>query len=511
MINLKLFVNNQGTKIRFFTTLFANIVKIGLGFIAGVIIARTLGVKEYGNYSFLLGSFASIITLLDMGMSEAFYTFLSQRRRGLKFYFYYLLWIGIEFIIAMTLIIFIFPDTWRNNVWLGHSKNMIALAFAASFSMNKLWETVVHAGESIRHTVIVQIHQIVIAVLYLCIVITMAFLHRLTIPNLFIIIIFTYLLSSFMLSRRLRDNLMTEESINLTEAINEFKIYCAPLVMYGVVSFLYSFADVWFLQKFGGAVQQGYFSIGLRFSAICLIGTTSILKVFWKEVAEANELGNKERLYYLYSKISRGLCFVGAAGACFLIPFSREILVLLLGGEYVAGWFCLAIMFLYPIHQSLGQINVSYLLATAQNKLYSRIGIILMMVSIFVSYFVLAPRSSAIPGLSSGSIGLALKMVIFQIIGVNIYGYFICKVWKWKFNFLYQFASIGLLLTASFAIKNGAGILSNILNIPFNPLFYVPFCLTFYILTVAFIIYIYPNICGLERKQVTNILGLLKR
>lgn len=183
------------------------------------------------------------------------------------------------------------------------------------------------------------------------------------------------------------------------------KFNCTPLIIYSIVSFAYSFPDVWLLQKCGGAIQQGFYSIGLRFSGICLIVTTSIMKVFWKEIAEAHELENKERVYYLYTKISRGFYFVAAVGACFLIPFSKEILFLLLVPKYEGGWLCLAIMFVYPIHQSLGQINGTYFYATTQTKLYSKLGIIFMMGSISVTCFVLASPSAMIPGLDLASIG----------------------------------------------------------------------------------------------------------
>lgn len=499
------FINNQSVKARFLTTLFVNIARIGLGFLSGVIIARTLGPADYGNYSFLLGSFGSITVLLDMGTSEAFYTFLSQRKRSQKFYVYYLLWIGIQFITVLSLISFIFPDTWRDTIWMGHTKWIIILAFVASFMMNKVWQVVTQAGESIRATATVQLHNIVISVLYLCIILTMGLLYRLTVVNLFIIATFTYFLLSFILARRLKDRLIAEdEGLRLRGVIDEFKSYCAPLIIYSVISFLYSFADMWLLQRFGGAVQQGFYSIGLRFSSICLIATTSMLSVFWKEIADASESGNKERLYYLYIKISRGLYFIGAVGVCFLIPFSREILVFLLGEKYEMGWPCVTIMFLFPAHQALGQINGTYFYATAQTRLYSKIGIIMMILSIPITYFVLASRSSIVPGLDLGSLGMALKIVVLQIIGVNLYIYFISRLSQWKFDFLYQFTSIGVLLVTSFAIKMSLVSIFNIANISFHPMGSMILCIPIYILATGLIIYLFPSVSGLERKQVTN-------
>lgn len=507
----KSFVNNQDVKIRFLITLFVNTVRLGLGFITGVVIARTLGPVGYGNYSFLLGSFASIPTLISMGTPQAFYTFISQKRHGLKFYIYYLLWILVQFTLVIFFIVFIFSDTLRDKIWLGHTKGIIILAFVASFIINRLWEVVIRAGESIRATIVVQLYNISITALYLCIILVMAFLNHVSILNLFIIIASIYFLGSFILAVRLKDNLIIKEDVKLHHMFNEFKNYCSPLIIYNIVGFLYSFSNVWLLQKFSGAAQQGFYNVGLRFSAICLVAATSMLNVFWKEVAEANGAGNKERLYYLYTKISQGLCFVGAIGASLLIPFSREILVFLLGPRYEAGWLSLAIMFLFPIHQSLAQINSSYFYATMQTKLYSKIQIIMMLISIPITYLVLASRSSIIPGLALGSVGLALEMVILQIITVNVLTFFICRTSRWKFNFLYQFESIAILVISSFVIKGLVSSAFHALNISLHPLVLMTLCIPVYILMVGLIIYLAPGLSGLERSQLKSAIYFLRK
>lgn len=113
MMNNKLAstINSRSVKVRFLASLSANIIRMGLGFVTGLIVARGLGTANFGNYSFLLGSFTSIIALLDMGTSSAFYTFLSQRKHSPKFYLYYLSWLTVQFVLILALIAFIFPQT----------------------------------------------------------------------------------------------------------------------------------------------------------------------------------------------------------------------------------------------------------------------------------------------------------------------------------------------------------------------------------------------------------------
>lgn len=503
-------INNRSVKVRFLASLLATTIRMGLGFVTGLIVARGLGTANFGNYSFLLGSFNSITALFDMGTSAAFYTFLSQRKHSTKFYLYYISWLAVQFVLILALIAFIFPQTWRDKIWLGLPKQMIILSFLASFMVTKIWPTVMQAGETIRATVVVQLGNILLATLYFCVVLAMAVLHRFTIPNLFAALICINLLFSLILAKRLKNDLVAEAEDGFSNVFGKFRSYCGPLAIYGLVGFAYSFADVWLLQKFGGAIEQGLYSVGYRFGAVCLIATTSILRIFWKEIAEANEFGDKKRIYYLYVKTSRSLCFVSAFGACFLIPFSKEILSLL-GSEYEAGYICLAIMFIYPIFQSLGQINGSYFHATAQTRLHSTIGIIKMIVSVPVTYFVLAPSSNMIPGLGLGSVGLALKIVILAAISVNISHFFICKISNGRLNIFNQFISIGLLLAASFVIKFFLIWVWHVLDTPFSGLLTMIFCVPIYVLIAGVIIYLFPGLGGLERRQIISFVRYLNQ
>lgn len=509
LLRLTTLINAESVKARFLVTLAVNIIKIGFSFISGILIARALGPLEYGNFNFLLGSFSSFIVLFDLGTSNAFYTFLSKKKQSVQFYVFYFVWLTAQFFLISMIIFLLFSINWQTKIWIDQSWSHILLAFIASFLMTKVWSTITQAGESIRSTVLVQLSNVALAIVYLIIIIVLASLNFLNVVNLFFALCAIYLIFSFVLAKRLQNHLIINQPTELGQVFNEFRIYCTPLIMYSIFSFLYSFTDVWLLQKFSGAVQQGYYSIGLRVSSVCFIATASISKIFWKEVAEASEHGNKARLQYLYGKISKTLCFIGAVGTCFLIPFSREILVTLLGAAYEDGWLPLAIMFLYPIHQSLGQINGTFFYATAKTKLFTIIGTTMMAVSIPVTYFILAPASGIVPGLGLASTGLAIKMVLLQIISVNICIYFVSRGLSTKPEFLYQFKIIILLLAVAFTIKKTVGAFGELIN--FTNFFVIgAVSLLVYLCLVAFIMYLFPQITGVDRKYLVKSFNLAR-
>jgi len=416
--------------VRFGASLLANFLRVGLSFSSGLIIARGLGAAGYGDLNFLLGSFTAISQLTEIGTSSAFYTFISQRRRGYKFFAIYLTWIGLQFACTVVVVGLLLPVSLIDRIWVGHERRVVLLAFGASFLMTQVWGMVSHLGEAARQTVLVQAASVGQGIAHLVLVAAGTHWRWLTFQNVMWLLVAQYAAIGVIFGPRfVRANLAgrVDDREDARAVAKEFASYCAPLVLYGWVGFFYAFGDRWLLQQFGGAGEQGYFSIGQQFATISLLGTTSILKVFWKEVAEAKARGDSRRVNRLYRSVSRSLYFAGAWMSCLLIPYSREILRWTVGPGYEAAWLALGLMLLFPIHQSLGQIGMSFLYATGETRRYTKISLVMMGASLPVAYLMLAPPSATVPGLGLGAVGLAAKMVVLQIVGVNLQAYAIAR------------------------------------------------------------------------------------
>jgi len=72
--------NSERIASRFLFSISFNIIRGVFSFLAGLYIAKGLGPVEYGNFTFLLGSFIAIRQLIDLGTSSAFFTFISQKK-----------------------------------------------------------------------------------------------------------------------------------------------------------------------------------------------------------------------------------------------------------------------------------------------------------------------------------------------------------------------------------------------------------------------------------------------
>lgn len=499
--------STQRMSVRFGATFIANTFRAGFSFLGGVVIANGLGAPSYGDLSFLLGSFAAISQLFEMGTSSAFYTFISNRPRRGAFFSVYFCWLSLQFVITLLAVGVLLPSSVISRVWVGNSVSMILLAFGASFLMCQGWGSVVQLAEASRETVFIQAVGFAQAFAHLLLILVVLQFGWLTVESVMCLLVGEHLVLIIAFGPRLLRQNTVERSKDLSSPaliMKEFVAYCRPLAIYGWVGFLYTFSDRWLLQRFGGSEQQGFFAVGQQFASVSLIATASMLKVFWKEVAEARQRQDHERVQRLYLSITRGLFFCSAWVSCMLIPYSREILGWTVGPGYDAASLTLGIMFLFPIHQSLGQIQGTYFYAVGETAAYVRIGLIMMAVSIPLTFLILAPPSHSFGGLGLGAVGVALKMVILQFIGVTIQAHVIARMNGIVTGYWYQMGVMMFLLGLGWICRWTAGALLSVVEISLVAHWViVPGSLLYFCGSMVFL-WRAPSVIGMNREQISD-------
>ena len=508
-------MNLTAIKSRFLISVVANALRAGISFSAGILVARGLSPSGYGDLYFLLGSFLAIRALLDMGSSSAFYTFLSRHARGRQFYLFYFVWLALQFAITLGLITLIIPPIVFKRIWLGHSRQIVVLAFVAAFMQQQVWQMVGQIGESARKTIKVQLLNIIVAIANLMIVWLLLLYGGMSVERMLLVIICLYAVATILSYRFLeeRSARRVEKEISYKQMLDEYWVYCRPMIGLAVVSFFYAFADKWMLQKFGGAAQQGYFQIASQFAQVSLLATVSILNILWKEIAEATARADHRRVARLYQKINRGLVMLSTAIAGLLLPWSEQIVTISLGPAYIGAWPVLAIMFLYPIHQSMGQVGGTMFMAIGHTKKYVALSITMMFLSLPLSYFSMAPTSGMlIPGLGLGAFGLACYMVLFNMFGVNLQAWVIARSGGWKFDWLYQAVGIPLMLGLGYSAKKLVELLWNLDGVGLTGLIFpIVFACFAYAILVLSMVWLLPWLIGMEREEIHGLLRKLRR
>jgi len=244
----------------------------------------------------------------------------------------------------------------------------------------------------------------------------------------------------------------------------------------------------------------------MQFSAVSLLVTRSILHILWKEIAEANSQNNSQRVLNLFNRATKLLFFSGALITGFLIPWVTEIIDLTLGKAYLGGIAAMSIMFLYPVNQARGQVSGATFLALQLTRPYVVIGILGMLASIVVAYFVLAPVDASVPGLGLGSTGMALKMVGLQFITVNVSIWWISRQLNDRFEWVYQFTGMGTLLLFGYLAYIGV---NGIIGESVHVLIRAMLAAFFYMVVAALVLYKMPATFGMDKDQLDGYAGIL--
>ena len=505
-------IRNENIAPRFLFSTSFNIIRGFLSFFAGLYIAKGLGPEEYGNLNFLLGSFIALRQLIDLGTSTAFFTFISQKKQSKSFFLIYFGWQLAQLIIVLIIISLIFPQSWITNIWQGQNSHRVIIAFFASFMLNHVWYTATSIAESIRKSIMIQFINMVIMIFHFTIIYYLVKISTISVELIFYLIsgeyIIAIIISSFILRSKIQFDNSSVKSFN--EIIHKYYRYCFPLIILAFVSFGYHFADRWFLQEFSGAIEQGLYAISSKFAMVSLIATASIINIYWKEIAAAFENKNYQKIRVLYKSTTRGLFFVSVFIACLIIPWSEEIVHIFLGDKYLGATVPLTIMFFYPIHQSLGQINGTTFMAIGMTRESVIIGNIFLLLSIPIVFLLLAPTSYKIPGLGLGAKGVALKMIGLQLIAVNVQSFFLSNKLKFKFDWIYQPVNIIIFLLLSYTLKTHIPSIFNRIYGEENLILMSLIILTLYSLFSIFYVYLFPAMVGQSRASFKSLRHIFK-
>lgn len=498
----------QSIRGRFAFVLITNLVRSAIAFFCTTMTARFMGPEAFGNFTFLTSSFTGFLFLLDLGSANAFYTLICEKPRSRAYAIRYVVWQMIQLLIVILALITL-PARWIDHVWIGQPLTWIIAGLLCVVFQKQVWLTVSRMGESLRMNQIIQKLSVVAIVAQTTGVIVLWKLDRLApLSALGVIAVVYFAVSAIGLARLLPHFSADSRQDPFPEMWSAFKKYCAPLVAYNLFSFAYTFLDPWMLQKFSGAHEQSYFSIANQFSMLSLIATSSMVSIFWKEVAEAHGQGNSEKISRIYQKAARLLMFAAGVFSGFCIPWTPWLIQTFVGSDFQGAILPLMIMFLYPIHQTLGQLNGVVAFATHRTRLSSTIGIGSMVLSTGMAYFLLAPKSFALPGFEMGALGLSLRIVGVNLVTTLVLRWILSRRYAGiRMDLMHQAFSVLAPLGLGYALHQ----LATLETFASQPsLILLILSGIVYVIIVALTLFRFPGIIGATREDGLNLLTKLR-
>lgn len=416
-----------------------------MALLAGIVIARGLGPVGFGNFMFLLAGFTTLHTLLDLSTSQGFFTLICQKPWPPRMYAIYSGWIVAQLLLPLVTIGLLFPGTWIESIWRGQARDIVLLAFVASFAQRVFWQMVTQIYEASRLTFRIQLATIAIMTAHLGIVLVFKLAGILTMTTLFVALAAEFVVGGLvMLFLQHRRNYAGQASDTAREALHELFWYVLPLTPALFFSSANGFAETWLLQIFGGAAQQAFFNVAQQYANIGLVFGFSATNVFWKEIAAAHARRDESGLHRIYVNSTRVLFLAPALMAAFGIFWSHEVINFLLGPQYRNAAPVLSITFVTSIMQCVGIVPSAMFIATGRTKAWSYFTVAFVVLSLAGSVIFLAV-------LKLGAVGLALKLAFMITIFTLIYDRYISSSYGWKTDNLFRLAALGVLLLAGLA------------------------------------------------------------
>lgn len=368
---MKALLFNTNIKFRYILTIITSLIVAGVNFYIQILISKILPVSVYGEYLFLLGIFLVFLPFLEMGTSQAFFTFISQKTHSKKFYLYYLAWLLFQFFITIIIIYIIYIFGFQGHIFFTENKILVYLIFIFTFLSVRLLTILKYIYESNKLSNISQLFVVLISVSNLIFIFGISLIDTLDIEKILFIsisvLIFYHVISIVYINRNSIIQYSDEEE-TFKSIFNKFYIYSLPLLFASAIGFANGYFENWFIMHYGGSEERAYFGIAERISAIILIFTGAIVNIFWKEIS----LAHKSDKIYMEKTINnvQNLFFIFTVSFVVLTLFySESLLYYSFGDKYMYALFSLKLFFISTIFTSQGQLLSIVIVATSLTKL----------------------------------------------------------------------------------------------------------------------------------------------
>ncbi|MCA9401192.1 MAG: lipopolysaccharide biosynthesis protein [Candidatus Omnitrophica bacterium] len=501
---------------RYFFKLISNFAMLLSGVVTMILVPRSLGPAQYGNFSFLTDFFQRVTNSLGMGTSAAFFTKISQRQNEHKILIFYTYFTCVVIVVVAVFIAVCLYTDIHNAIWPDQKTPFILMAAVWAVLTWNL-QNLNKVTDAYGLTVKAEKAQILQRLIAVCLIVSFFFSGRLHIGTLFI---YHYLIMGVLhafwicilfrsrptlLHDLQKDFRLKKEELKLY--YREFYDYCHPIIVMTFIGLFVGIFDRWLLQNYAGSVQQGFYSLSQRIGMLCFMFTSAMTPLITREFSVAFAENNIRHMGELFRKYIPLLYSLSAYFSCFLL-FQADNLIQIIGGEEFQGAkMAVMIMAVYPIHQTYGQLSGSVFFATERTDLYRNITLIFLMIGLPITYILITPGAF---GYNAGAVGLAVKMVCIQFFAVNVQLYYNTKLMNLNFwyYFFHQISCLSVFLLIAYGVSWGGEIIFK----PFTETALIKFLVSglIYTIFIGVLIKINPKIIGISQKQLNDFYAKMK-
>ena len=230
-------------------------------------------------------------------------------------------------------------------------------------------------------------------------------------------IIITFLLSFYFMQKKCFNIL--DNKIKANNFSTELLKISFPLFFADIFTLIIKWIDVFFLGFFRSTSEVGIYSVALSTASLLVLIPTGIMALFLPIITRLYSKKNKKEIKEITIRTSKWIFFANFPIFMMLLVFSKPILEIIFGKEYVVGSGALLILiFAYLLH-SITHVNSSILIMLKKTKIILFVGIIITILNILLN-LLLIPRYGIIGGAIAMSFSLILNYIIYSILVYKI-------------------------------------------------------------------------------------------
>ena len=505
-------MNKDSLKKRYIYKLSTNLVGGVINLFSIAIIPRALGVVNFGNFNFTTTIITQFINLLEFRTSTCFYVKVAQRPKENKLVLFYSLITLLIFLVLICLITGIVFSPFRKFVFQDQGSDIIVYALVLVI-LTWVLELFIKIMDAHGATVPLEKMRILNKFLGVLLLVILYFSNQLSLNNYFYYQYFLLLILLFFLYRHLKSNGYLSFDSNLSKRdfisyFKEFYKYSGPLGIYVILQFIHVAFDRWILQYYGGGYQQGIYSFSFGISSVCLLFTVTMMPLFTRELSAAAGEQNIEKMAKLYRLFVPMLYAITGYFCCFIFVESKSIIELFGGKEYDTAELSLKILAFYPLVSVYSNLDSSVIYANGRTSLVLKLALVFTPISMIAAWFLISNGNF---GFNLGAKGLAYKEIFLELISVIIILYVNTDFLKLRFrNYLvHMIFSILPFIIFAYSAHFIVHWICNGFNFSSNPIILFFISGVVYSLFSMLIVWIYPMVFGLSRKDISSQINTL--
>lgn len=494
---------------RYIIKIFSSISIAALNAVIQLFLPRAFSVEQYGYYSYNLNVFSSVVILANLSASNALVSKYSKRNEEIGLLLFYLKLYAIEIaVLSVSVCTFHF---FLKEAFTGQTMTIVLLGLEVAL-IAKFQNDIIGVYDAMAVSRVPAVFQIVLKIAMSIFVLGFYLLGildlRIFYIGQFVLTVIVVLSLLYLIIRFQRKKYPEIIDHGFKAYLKEYYIFCRPLVVANMAAQLITIIMNWMLMKWSGAVGQAMFGAAWQLNALISYVFSPYAELSKREYAIVSE--DKERIRNLYEKSLKMMLWITSYFALFTGFCANWILPVIYGDKYNGAAVVTLLIMIYTIYQAAGQINGSLMIATEQTKMNASLAVIgqlitLVLIFIFQIPNVLWPNGLGPTGIAivyaagnfiSACIGIiwisqSLELSVRSLLKIQILPVALCSVFAYVLKLLFDM----ICTKESMFVYIGKIFLGG----------------TIYTVLIAVTIWNRPECIGLSKKNMSDILGVIKR